>query len=159
MSIKFSSSVLLVEDIQSSKDFYEDMLEQKIEFDHGPCVAFYGGFSIWQKEHAHSIMKLQQRENISNEQSPNFELYFEADDLDSLLKKLSDKKAEFVHETYEQPWGQRVFRVFDPDKHIVEIGEPMTVVVRRYLKNGLKPDEVATRTSMPIEFVISQADD
>lgn len=159
MAIKFCSSVLLVKDVNVSRNFYEGLLGQEIEFDHGACVAFGGGFSIWQKEYAHSIMKVQHYGHTANRQTPCFELYFEADDLDNILKKLSDKKIELVHETYEQPWGQRVFRVFDPDGHIVEIGEPMTAVVKRCLKSGLEPEEVAKRTSMPVDFVIKQAED
>ncbi|WP_083189975.1 hypothetical protein [Orenia metallireducens] len=34
----------------------------------------------------------------------------------------------------EQPWHQKVFRIYDYDKHIVEIGESMEAVVIRYHK-------------------------
>jgi hypothetical protein len=53
----------------------------------------------------------------------------------------------------EQPWGQRVFRVYDPDGHIVEIGEPMPVVIQRFLAQGMSAEEAAERTSMPLEIV------
>ena len=53
----------------------------------------------------------------------------------------------------EQPWGQRVFRIYDPDKHMVELGEPMTAVIKRYLNQGMTPIEVAKRMSMPFEIV------
>ncbi|MDF2566503.1 MAG: glyoxalase, partial [Massilibacillus sp.] len=59
----------------------------------------------------------------------------------------------FVHDMIEQPWGQRVFRIYDPDKHMVELGEPMTAVIKRYLNQGMTLIEVAKRTSMPVEFV------
>ena len=65
----------------------------------------------------------------------------------------SGNKFEFVHDMIEQPWGQRVFRIYDPDKHMVEIGEPMTAVIKRYLKQGMTPDEVAKRTSMSLDIV------
>lgn len=159
MEIKFSSSVLLVKDVKSSRGFYEELLEQEIQLDHGECVVFCGGFSIWEKEHAQSIMKIQHIKNTENEQSPCFELYFETDNLELLFQKLQDNRIKFVHEMYEQPWGQRVFRVFDPDGHIVELGEPMSAVVKRYLKEGIKSDVVATKTSMPIDFVNKQAED
>jgi hypothetical protein len=32
---------------------------------------------------------------------------------------------ELIHPILQQAWGQRVFRFYDPDRHIVEIGEPM----------------------------------
>jgi hypothetical protein len=58
-----------------------------------------------------------------------------------------------VHPVVEQPWGQRVFRVYDPDGHVVEIGEPMDAVIRRFLEQGMTVEEAAPRTSMPLEIV------
>jgi hypothetical protein len=46
-----------------------------------------------------------------------------------------------------------VFRVYDPDGHIVEIGEPMPVVIHRFLAQGMSAEEAAERTSMPLEIV------
>ena len=79
----------------------------------------------------------------------------ECEDLDNIFSKLLDYGVAFIHTIKEQPWGQRVFRFFDPDNHIVEIGEPMSVVIRRYLKEGASETEVAKRTSMPIEEVLN----
>jgi len=53
----------------------------------------------------------------------------------------------------EQPWGQRGVRVYDPDGHIVEVGEPMWVVVQRFLAQGMSAAAVAERTSMPLAVV------
>ena len=44
MAIKFCSSVLLVNNIKASREFYEEMLNQKSEIDHGECIGFVGGF-------------------------------------------------------------------------------------------------------------------
>ena len=33
-------------------------------------------------------------------------------------------------------WKQRVVRIYDPDFHIIEIGESMAVIARRYLAKG-----------------------
>ena len=35
---------------------------------------------------------------------------------------------EYVHPVKEHGWGQRVVRFYDPDKHIIEVGENMKVV-------------------------------
>lgn len=83
----------------------------------------------------------------------NAELYFEEDDLDAFLKRLATLDINYVHELREQPWGQRVVRFYDPDLHIIEVGEPMESVVTRFLKAGLSIEETAGRTSMPVEFV------
>jgi hypothetical protein len=58
-----------------------------------------------------------------------------------------------VHPLREHPWGQCVFRVYDPDGHIVEIGEPMPIVIQRFLAQGLSLEAVSEKTSMPLEIV------
>lgn len=54
----------------------------------------------------------------------NFEIYFEEDYFDSFI-----------------------------DKHIIDVGENIKVVCRRFLDNGMTPDEVAERMYVPVEFV------
>jgi uncharacterized Zn finger protein len=83
----------------------------------------------------------------------NFELYFETEDLDAIWTRLSNASVEVVHPVHEQPWGQRVIRVYDPDGHIVEVGEPMPLVIARFLAQGMAAEEVAERTLMPLEVV------
>jgi hypothetical protein len=58
-----------------------------------------------------------------------------------------------IHGPREQPWGQRVVRLYDPDGHIVEVGETMEAVAKRFLGKGLSAEETAGRTSIPVEFV------
>ena len=38
-----------------------------------------------------------------------------------------DFPIEYVNEDMKHDWGQRVVRIYDPDKHMIEIGEPMEV--------------------------------
>ncbi|MEW9121058.1 MAG: hypothetical protein AB2421_00005 [Thermotaleaceae bacterium] len=49
--------------------------------------------------------------------------------------------------------GQRVIRFYDPDMHIIEVGESMETVVKGFIKQGLSIEETAERTQHPIEFV------
>jgi hypothetical protein len=88
------------------------------------------------------------------QKSNNSELYFEEEDLDSFLQKLKAiDSIKYVHELKEQPWRQRVIRFYDPDMHIVEVGEPMESVVKRLLSEGSSVEETSKRTLMPEEFV------
>jgi hypothetical protein len=59
----------------------------------------------------------------------------------------------FIHPIREQPWGKRMMRLYDPDDHIVEIGEPMEAVVWRFYQQGLSIELISKRSSMPPEFV------
>ena len=54
-----------------------------------------------------------------------FELYFEEYDLDSFIDKLakSSYKIEYVNELNKEEWGKRAIRIYDPDGHIIEVGE------------------------------------
>ena len=40
---------------------------------------------------------------------------------------------QITRQNLEYPWGQRDFRLYDPDKHIIEIAEDMNTVIRRFI--------------------------
>jgi catechol 2,3-dioxygenase-like lactoylglutathione lyase family enzyme len=159
MDIQFQSSVLFVRSIEASRQFYEGLLGQEVAMDFGPNVGFVGGFAIWQVNHAYQMVF----GRVASAKDPlgrhNCELYFETTDLDAVSCRLAQGGVTLVHPLREQPWGQRVLRVADPDGHVVEIGEPMPVVVRRYLAQGMTPQDTAQSTSMPLEIVQAIADD
>ena len=159
MSVEFRSSVIFVRDVDASREFYERLLGQTVVMDHGPNVAFEGGLSIWRVDHAFGIIFDREPELLGQLGRENMELYFETEDVDATWAALSDAGVQAVHPPREQPWGQRVFRCHDPDGHTVEVGEPMSSVIRRFLAQGLSAREVSERTSMPEELVrqISQA--
>jgi hypothetical protein len=46
-----------------------------------------------------------------------------------------------------------VIRFYDPDGHIIEVGESMEAVVRRFSAKGMQPEEIAARVGLPIEFI------
>jgi catechol 2,3-dioxygenase-like lactoylglutathione lyase family enzyme len=150
MSINYSSSVYLVKDVNVSRRFYEK-LGQRVKLDHGECVVFESGVSIWLKEHAHNIMF--KGKPMPEKGHEDVELYFVADDIMAARELVSGCGARFVHDIEEQPWGQRVFRAYDPDGHIIEFGEPMEVVIKRYLAQGMPVEDTAKRTSMPLDIV------
>jgi len=157
MNIKFESSVIFVKDINVSRLFYEDLLEQKVAMDFGPNVGFESGFALWQVDHAYEMIFGAPTSDAAPLGRKNVELYFETDALDEVLARITEAQVPFVHLLYEQTWGQRAFRIYDPDGHIVELGEPMPVVVVRLLASGLSMEETAQRTGMPLEIVQQMA--
>ena len=150
MSIKYQSAVVFVADIGASRHFYEDLMEQELEFDSGPNVSYVGGLAIWQVDRAHEIVFGAPSGGVGQGE---LELYFETDDLDATVDLFEEAGVTFVHPLREQPWGQRVVRVYDPDGHIVEVGEPIPVFVSRFLAQGLSEEAAAERTSVPLEVV------
>jgi len=117
--MKFICALITVEDIERSKAFYQDVLNQKIKFDFGENVFFEGDFAIHLKSHFQNLIEGKEIKSYSNA----FELYFETDFLDDIEKKLLENSVEFIHKIREQPWKQKVLRFYDPDGNIIEIGE------------------------------------
>ncbi len=152
MCPKYQGSVFLVSDVERSKKFFTDLLGQKIESDFGECVMFLGGFSIWDRRYAHSMMGLPDED--SSTAPKDAELYFETEDLESFSSQLKSEKTAFVHDIIEQPWAQRCFRIYDPDNHIIEFGEPMTGVIERLYEKGFTHHQIVKKTLMPVEMVL-----
>ena len=153
MPLKFISSVIFVKDIQASRHFYEDVLNQKIDADFGLSIGYVGGFSIWQSDHALQTIFGTSTAEANRLGSRNFEFVFETEELDEVLERVKQANVPFVHPIVEQPWGQRVFRIYDPDGYIVEFGEPMDAVIRRLLDEGRSVEDVTRQTAMPFETV------
>jgi catechol 2,3-dioxygenase-like lactoylglutathione lyase family enzyme len=159
MTITFEGPALLVKDINASRAFYETVLEQAVLADHGRHVAFTGGFSIWQADYAIEVIHKGGRPCPARLGQDNFELYFESPDLDADFARVSTLWQAIIHPVETAPWGQRGFRLHDPDGHVVEVGEPLPVLVRRLMAEGLTPDEISERTSIPREAVVAMGAD
>ncbi len=150
MSINFVSSVLFVKDVDVSRKFYEGKLRQEVELDHGECVVFKAGFSIWLKDYAHNLIFKGRHDVLEGH---GVELYFETNNIKATRDRLIEAGAGLVHDIEEQPWGQRVFRAYDPDGNIIELAEPMEIVIKRYLAQGSSIEDTVRRTSMPLDIV------
>lgn len=73
-------------------------------------------------------------------------------DFDGFAAKAKAAGVEIVSETV-MPYGQRVLRIYDPDRHIVEVGEDMGVMVRRLHSEGLTKEQITEKTFMPPEAI------
>jgi len=150
--LKFNSPLIVVEDIARSRFFYEQLLGQKVKFDFGENVPFEGDFSIHLKAHFQSLLGDAAQYPVTRKANWG-ELYFETDELMPIFQRLEEAGVEFIHPILEQPWGQRVMRMYDPDGHIIEIGETMEAVVWRFYQQGLPIDMINEKSSMPREFI------
>jgi len=135
--------------MKRSRDFYENILKQKVKFDFGENVTYEGDFAIHLQSHFKSLIGDREIKSGGN----NFELYFELDQPGPAVDKMKEKNVEFVHELREQPWRQLVVRIYDPDKNIIEIGESMEYLCFRLKKEGLSPEQISEKSMMPVEFV------
>lgn len=146
-NLTFDSTALFVKNMKVAKSFYVDLLGMKIKHDFGESVSFDGGLSLWQISEKHLIKQVI-KDTETN--STRAELYFETTDIDDIYNILEKHEIEFVHKIQEEPWGQKNFRFFDPDQHLIEIGESLSTFVKRLSKQGLSDKEVADKTGIPL---------
>lgn len=145
--LKYICSLFTVNDIEESKRFYTEVLNQKIKYDFGENITFEGDFALHKREHfSHLIDK----SLISA--SNNSELYFEYDNLSALQNRLEKEEVEFLHKIKEQPWRQQVLRFYDPSKNIIEVGESIEHLAFRLWKEGKSMEKIGELTNMGKDF-------
>jgi catechol 2,3-dioxygenase-like lactoylglutathione lyase family enzyme len=147
------NTALFVKNITVSKEFYTRILGLTIKLDFGKNIIFNEGVTIWEIQNQHIIPELLGVKTII-EKNNRFELYFETEDLEADYQFLKSEKVQFLHGIHEEPWGQNTFRFFDPDNHLIEIGESMSGFIRRFHKAGLTPEEISRKTSVPPDEII-----
>lgn len=125
MSIKFINPIVFVKDVNLSKEFYTQVVDLKIVEDHGVFVLFQDHFSIHQaRELTVTVWGKDTPETDQPQGRKNLLLYFETPDLEQVFSRVCGQ-VELIHPIQTQAWGQKVFRFYDPDHHVVEIGEPL----------------------------------
>lgn len=147
--MKYICSLIVVENIIRSRYFYEKILCQSVKTDFGENVTFHGDFAIHQKSHYKDLIN----ENPISSKSNNFELYFETEELETIVSQLKEMEIEFIHEILEQPWRQKVVRFYDYDFNIIEIGERMEHVAFRLYLEKMSIEEISKITYLPEELV------
>ena len=148
--LKFGLPLIAVQDIEVSKKFYCDLFEQQVTMDLGRNVMLSGGFCLQQDFDI--LVGLPERAVLYR--TNNMELYFEVDDFDAFVCKLKARDGiEYVHPPKKHVWQQRVVRIYDPDGHMIEIGESMTFLAKKYLREGCSVEKTAELLQHPIEFV------
>lgn len=149
--MKFKNPLLVVSDMEKSIKFYKEVLGLRVIMDFGANVTLTGGVSLQTLETWSQFLEIPTDNCTFNGRVS--ELYFEEEDFDSFSKKLCTLDIQYVHPVKEHAWGQRVVRIFDPDHHIIEVGENMKTVCHRFLDNGMTPEQVAIRMDVPLKFV------
>jgi catechol 2,3-dioxygenase-like lactoylglutathione lyase family enzyme len=149
--MKYQGVMLVVKDIQKAKEFYKDILELDVVNDFGANVILTNNIFLQEID--------AWREFINNKevtlQGNDKELYFEENNFDVFVTKLSNSNINFVHKVIEHSWGQRAVRFYDLDMHIIEIAEPLEVVIKRFLDTGLSVEKVAKKMDVSVAYIES----
>ena len=126
--MRLKNILLVVEDVERSRRFYEELFGLHV------ITAFDGNMilteglvlqdrEIWEKLTGKKV------KNAGN----NAELYFEENELTKFAGKLekSDWNITYVNPLKEESGGQQVIRIYDPDGHLIEIGESLEHAEKR----------------------------
>lgn len=145
--MKYEGVCIAVKDVNLSKKFYQELFGLEVFQDYGINLSF-GGLSLQQEfDWLIGVSK----ESIL-EKAHNMELYFEEDYFDDFIAKL--KKRDDIqylgNGVKEAGWGQRSIRFYDLDGHIIEVGENMKMVVKRFLDSGMSMEETSKRMDVSV---------
>ena len=152
--MEFKGPLLVVTDMEKSKAFYREVLGLRVIMDFGANVTLTGGIFLQTKDTWKDFINVSADEIAFG--GKDGELYFEEDDFDAFIDRIRGMEGiRYVHPVMEHQWGQRAVRFFDPDSRIIEVGENIQAVCRRFLDSGMTAEETAVRMDVPMEFVNS----
>lgn len=154
MDLRNCFPVLFVKDAPKSREFYVQVLGMTEIMNNGDLnFAFKEGFAIWQIMPQNKIPEILGMDRITDSSLPSrFELGFETGSIDEVYDALKKAGVKFLHEMNTELWGQKTIRFYDPDNHLIEVGEAMPVFIRRvWEEEGKDWEATSKRTYMPVE--------
>lgn len=146
--MKYEGVCIAVKDIKLARAFYEQIFGLEVFQDYGMNVSFSCGISLQQEfDWLLDIPK----QNIIQEPH-NMELYFEEDDFDTFLQTLKQyPNIKYLGNGVKvQTWGQRTVRFYDLDGHIIEVGESLKMVIKRFLDSQMTIEEISKRMDITV---------
>jgi len=156
--IRFKGPAAYVADLPRSRAFYEGLLGLTVSrvMKRGGrdiAVAYQQGLSIWLVADAYAAIFGDASLAPGSPLGGNWENTFETPDYERVYQTLQQANADFLYAPRELPWGQRGFRVYDPDGHIVDISETHSALVRRLFAEGTAKEAIAARVSLTMDQV------
>ncbi len=146
--MKYTCVVISVADINAARRFYQDLFGLEVYQDYGKNIAFTCGLALQQD--FDWLVNIPKEKVLKK--SNNAEIVFEEQDFDGFLNKLKEyPDIEYLGEVIEHSWGQRVIRFYDLDGHIIEVGEDMKMVIKRFLNTGMSMEEVSAKMDVSVE--------
>ena len=149
--IKYSGILLVSKDLEATKTFYKNLFNARVTIDFGSNITLTGGISFQSLDSWAEFIH-QPKETI-HFQGNNAEIYYETDDLDTFIETLKLYDVDYVHPLQTHEWGQRGIRVYDPDKHIIEISESLSTMVKRFVRDGMSLEEIAEKTMLSLNMI------
>lgn len=121
LEMKLKNVLIVVKDIEKSKQFYHDLFGLGVVLDNDGNVILTEGLVLQDRKIWESFLE---KEVILRSNST--ELYFEEYDLDAFVEKLERlyPRIQYVNKLMTLSWGQKVVRFYDPDGNLVKVRTP-----------------------------------
>lgn len=120
--MKLKNILIVVKDIEKSKQFYHDLFGLDMILDNGGNMILTEGLvlqdeKIWREFLGQDIIP----------KNNSCELYFEEQDIEAFIEKMEKKYpgVQYVNRLMTHSWGQKVIRFYDLDGNLIEVGTPM----------------------------------
>jgi lactoylglutathione lyase len=112
--------IITTRDLAAALGFYRDLLDAQVSYEFtGPDgQPGYVGLEL-----GSSHFDIARDLDEAGSPSERFSLWVYADDCDVAVERLRGGGVTIVDEPIDQPWGERVARVLDPDGNLVLIGQ------------------------------------
>ncbi len=112
--------IITTADLGAALGFYRDLLGAEVSYEFpGPDgEPAYVGLEL-----GPSHLGIGRDPDATAGPSARFALWVYAEDCDAAVERLREAGVEIVEEPADQPWGERVARVHDPDGNLVIIGQ------------------------------------
>ena len=118
--MKLKNILIVVRDIERSKAFYHELFGLTVVTDFGSNVILTEGLVLQEQQSWEELI-----EKRITYQGYDTILYFEENNMDVFLEKLKKipYQIEYLHGCMKNYLGKRVIRLYDPDRHVIEISE------------------------------------
>lgn len=120
--MKLKNVLIVVKNIEKSKQFYKDLFGLDMVLDNGGNMILTEGLVLQDEK----VWKdFWEKEIIPK--SNSCELYFEEVDIEAFVQKLEQSypSIQYVHKLMTYSWGQKVVRFYDLDGNLIEVRTPM----------------------------------
>jgi catechol 2,3-dioxygenase-like lactoylglutathione lyase family enzyme len=156
--IRFKGPAAYVANLDRSRAFYEGLLGFTVlrvmsRGENPIAVAYTAGLSIWLASDAYASLFGNADLAPRDLRGGNWENTFETDAYEDIYTRLLGASATFLYEPRTLPWGQRGFRVYDPDGHILDISETMSASVRRQAAEGRTLEQISATSGFTLDVV------
>ncbi len=120
--MKLKNVLIVVKDIERSKQFYHDLFGLNVLVDNDGNMVLTEGLALQDEKIWKEFLG---KDIIPN--SNSCELYFEEPNLEAFIEKLERlyPSVQYVNRLMTHSWGQKVIRFYDPDGNLIEVGTPM----------------------------------